>query len=106
MKMKEKIKEDILFLTPPYTRNNDIILKVCKGAELLTTCYDLDEIVKFAKSHKLIYKYTCARFDELKNTNVYRLYFINGDYTLDELIELGYSFKEINKILKQQEETL
>lgn len=38
--------------------------------------------------------------------NLFKIYVIDAHYTYDELIELGYTFKEINKILKQQEEEL
>ena len=36
--------------------------------------------------------------------NFFVITVIGGNYTFDELLELGYNFKEINKILKQQEE--
>lgn len=104
MKMKEKIKEDLTFITPPHTRSNFIMLKVCRGATVLTIARDINEIVKFAEENGLIYKSSAVDFTKLKNTNIYYIYFIDGKYSFDELLELGYNFKEINKILKQQEE--
>lgn len=36
--------------------------------------------------------------------NLFVITVIGSNYTFEELLELGYNFKEINKILKQQEE--
>lgn len=36
--------------------------------------------------------------------NFFVITVIDDKYTFDELVELGYTFKEINKMLKQQEE--
>lgn len=74
------------------------------------TFYFMDELLDYLNTRKKIVK-GIKCIDGLINVegnritcNLFKIKVIEEGYTYDELLELGYSFKEINKILKQQEE--
>lgn len=69
----------------------------------------LDDLHKYLEDdNKIIKSIKCINGvnTEKRHTtyNLFVLWVIEARYTFNELLELGYNFKEINKILKQQEE--
>ena len=103
-KVASKICQD-LYKDPCY--NEDYADRVCivKGGEVIYSQSRLifSEIYNAIYSKNLIYKKLDVLPDHKRGINEIYIKAIRESYTFDELVELGYTFKEINKILKQQE---